>query len=194
MPLTDRIHGSTARVDAVLGSLAAREAERQRAEDAERMMADAAQARADAERRREYQARYDEAFSAFGTRAPAPVEGERPGVYRKRLYEHLRRRLPSSNEWASTRADDIPPSAASQIEAMVIKAAMAEGLRPSAENLPRDGSLLRRERTDEHGARSVEWMGRESFIKQMGREGGRVLRICDPRTGIVHWGGAFERV
>ena len=63
-------------------------------------MAEREQARADSERRRVIQTRYDDAFAAFGTRAPQPVEGERPGAYRRRMFEALRNKLPDSNEWA----------------------------------------------------------------------------------------------
>jgi hypothetical protein len=37
------------------------------------------------------------------------------------------------------------------------------------------------------------WFGKESFIKQMGRPGRRVLRICDPRSGNVIWGKPFPQ-
>jgi hypothetical protein len=184
----DRIHGSANRVDNLLNVLGRREIERQAAEDAAAMMAEREQAFADSEKKRVFQSRYDEAFAAFGTRAPAPVEGERAGVYRKRLYEHLRRKLPSDHEWASVRADDIPPSAASQIERLVISAAMAEGLRPSEANLPRDGSLLRRDTVDDmSGQRTINWAGQESFIKGLSRPGQRVVRFFNPRTGQTVW-------
>jgi hypothetical protein len=136
-----RLDNSTRRVDNLLSEIERREAERSRAEDAERMMAEREQARADSEKKRVIQTRYDDAFAAFGTRAPAPVEGERPGAYRRRMFEHLRCKLPASNEWADVRADDVPSSARNQIEALVIEAAMREGLKPSLENLPRDGSI-----------------------------------------------------
>jgi hypothetical protein len=68
------------------------------------------------------------------------------------------------------------------------------GLKPSAENLPSDGSLLRRERIDDMGSKTIGWLGRESFIKQLSRRGQPVLRIANPKTGIVHWGEQFERM
>ena len=195
MSLVDRIEGSSRRIDGMLDSLTRREAERWRAEDAERMMVEREQARADSEKKRVIQTRYDDAFAAFGTRAPQPVEGERPGQYRRRMFELLRNKLPTSNEWFDVRADDIPPSARSQIEAMVISAAMREGMRPSPENLPRDGSLVRRERTDQDtGARSVEWLGRKSFIADMGRQSQYVHRILNPRTGAVLHGDPLHYV
>jgi hypothetical protein len=190
----DRIDGSTRRIDGILDNMARREAERQRAEDSARMRAEREQARADSERCREYQVRYDDAFRGFGVQTPPPVEGERPGRYRQRLYEGLRRKLPSDHELFATRADDIPSSAARNFESMLLTAAMGEALRPSPENLPRDGSLIRRERTDEHGARSVEWLGRRSFIADMGRPSGRVLRFVDRKNGnAVVWGMPFSR-
>ena len=183
----DRINSSTARLDSMLADIEQREAEAQERADAKRMMAEREQARADSERCREFQVKYDDAFRGFGVATPPPVEGERPGAYRKRLYEHLRRRLPSGHDLATTRADDIPGSAATNFERMMLEAAMSEALRPSAENLPRDGSLVRRERTDDMGTRTVEWLGRRSFIADMGRPGGRVVRFFNPRTGQTVW-------
>jgi hypothetical protein len=185
----DRISRSTARVDAVLAQIEQREAEAQERADAKRMMVEREQSRADSEKCRQAQIFYDDAFRAFGVATPPPVEGERPGRYRMRLFEYLRKRLPSRHELSEVRADDIPGGvAARNFESMMISAAMAEALKPSPENLPRDGSLIRRERTDEHGARSVEWLGRRSFIADMGRNGGRVLRIMNPKNGQVLMG------
>ena len=160
--IQDRINGTTHRADNLLNVLGRREIERQAAEEAEREEARRVRIRDNAERRRQYQVRYSDAYQSFGTVTPAPIDNELAGEYRKRLYEGLRRKLPSDHEWASVRADDIPPSAGPQIERMVIEAAMREGLRPSAENLPASGELVRRERTDQmSGAKSIEWLGRE---------------------------------
>jgi hypothetical protein len=189
-----RISRSTARIDNLLADIERREREREAREDAARMRADAAQARADAERTREIQVRYDSAFRAFGVQTPPAVEGERPGQYRQRLYEGLRRKLPSNHELFSTRADDIPASAAKNFERMVIEAAMAEATKPSLENLPASGELLRRDTVDPMtGARSIGWHGRESFIKSLGRPGGRVLRIINRKDNSVIWGQPFSR-
>jgi hypothetical protein len=182
-----RINNSTARIDSMLAQIERSEAEARERADAKRMMAEREQSRADSEKCRQAQIFYDDAFRGFGVQTPPPVEGERPGQYRKRLYEHLRRKLPSGHDLATTRADDIPSSAARNFENMMLGAAMREALKPSAENLPRDGSLVRRERTDDMGTRTVEWLGRESFIKSMGRPGGRVVKFFNPRTGQTVW-------
>jgi hypothetical protein len=185
-----RLDAAINRFDETLIERLRREKAAMERQDAEQRRADAEQARADSERRREYQARYDEAFQAFGVQTPAPVDDESPGRYRRRLFESLQRKLPDSNEWASTRADDIPASARSNIEALIIEAAKSEGLRPSAANLPRDG-MVSRTRVDDMNGKSIEWFGRESFIKSMGRPGRPVLRIIDRKSGNAIWGRPF---
>jgi hypothetical protein len=164
-------------------------------QDAERMMADAAQARGDSERRREYGARYADAFAAFGTETPPPVDDETPGQYIRRLYERLRHRLPSGHDLANVRADDLPAGPArTNFERLLIQAAIAEGLQPSRDNLPPSGELVPRVRGDpDSGARETHWYGRRSFIKDLSREGRRVLRLVDPRTGNVLMGQPFSR-
>ena len=103
-----RINSTLSRVDQVLAEQTRREIERMRAEDAEQARADAEQARADSERCRQAQVKYDEAYRHFGVQTPAPVDGETPGRYRQRLYEGLRRKLPSNHELFGVRADDVP--------------------------------------------------------------------------------------
>jgi hypothetical protein len=183
----NRIDRSLDNVDQMLASHLRRAAAAEAREEAEREGAAREQAKADALRRVEIAARFDPAFAAFGESVPAAAGDERPGAFRKRLFDTLRRRLPSNHEWANVRADEVPADARAQIEALVIKAATAEGLRPSAENLPRDGSLVSRVRTDENGAKSIEWYG-DSFIKQFSRPTQRVIRIQDPKTGTI-WHG-----
>ena len=118
------------------------------------------------------------------------------GQYRKRLYEGLRRKLPSDHSLADVYADDLSdPIARNNFEKMLIEAAMAEAAKPSAENLPRDGSLIRRDLVDETtGSRTINWHGSRSFIADMGRPSQLVLRFIDPRKGIVIMGEPFDRV
>jgi hypothetical protein len=189
--LQRRLDSTLERFDDILVERLRREKAALERQDAERMMADAAQARADSERRREYQARYDPAFAAFGVQTPQPIADERPGQYRRRLFEHLQRRLPDSNEWSDVRADDIPASARANIEALVIDAARLEGERPSADNLPDEGTVMRTRTDANTGTKFNEFFGRRSFIADMGRPGRPVARIVDRKTGNCIWGTAF---
>ncbi len=189
MSMTSELQRAEKRLAAMIDRRADAEEAQARADAAERMMAEAAQAREDAERRRQYQVRYADAFAAFGSLPPAPIEDERPGQYRARLFEHLRRRLPSGHELAAVRADDLSSASAqarANFEQMLLQAATAEGATPSVDNLPRDGSMISRVRVDaDTGERRTEWYGRESFIKQLGRPGRKVSMFLTNRGPVI---------
>jgi hypothetical protein len=146
--------------------------------------------RANAEARIEIQAVYADAYRSFGTEVPAPVDDELPARYRARLFNRLARRLPPDHELARIRADDISsqPIVFDNFEAMLLQAATAEGERPSIDNLPSDSSLVSRVRTDDMGEKSINWYGRESFIKGFTRPGRQVRAIVDRNSGQAIWG------
>ena len=86
-------------------------------------------------------------------------------------------------------------------EKLLLEASKREGERPSASNLPDDNSEINmRTRIDEAtGLKTNEFFAKESFIKSMGREGQRVLRFLNPKTGdVLFWSsvsaGALTRV
>jgi hypothetical protein len=74
------------------------------------------------------------------------------------------------------------------IERLVIEAAQQEGEKPSFENLP-DTGMVMRTRTDANTSTKFnEFYGKRSFIADMGRPGRKVERIVDRRTGNAIWG------
>jgi hypothetical protein len=196
MSLQARYDETMSRADGLLREKLREEAELAQ-QDAEREREAADRARRYAERRREIQAAYSDSFSAFGTEVPAPVDDEPPSGYRRRLFGRLQRKLPSSHQLADIRSDDLralTKSAFEIFERQLLDASRQEGLKPSHENLPETGELVQRVRTDEvTGERSVNWYGKESFIKQMSRGGRRVLRFIDPRTRSVLMGAPFSK-
>ncbi len=138
---------------------------------------------------RQYQARYDDAFSSFNVQTPQAVDGEHPEKYRIRLFNRFVRKLPEGQAGGRP----LGP-AMDNIERMVLDAARQEGLQPSFDNLPPDGSIVMQTRSDANtGGKFNEFFGRESFIKKMGRPGRKVLRIVDPRSGNAIWGAPFSR-
>jgi hypothetical protein len=179
------------RLDALLDrKLAAQEAEQARA-DASLEDARRAKMRDNAEARRLIAQTYDDAFRSFGVTTPEPADDEAPAAFRKRLFNRLARKLPPDHDLAQLRADDLGSQAIvfDNFEAELIKAATVEGASPSFENLPDDGSLVARHRTDSAtGERMTEFFGRESFIRGMGREGRRVRAIVDRNSGQAIWG------
>ena len=69
---------------------------------------------------------------------------------------------------------------------------MAEGSAPSFENLPRDGSMITRVRTDpDSGQKRTEYFGRRSFIHDFSMQPLRVHRIINPKTREILFGPAF---
>jgi hypothetical protein len=183
-----RFDSTISRMDALLESKVREEDAAQRRADAARADEAREQARADAYRCREIGAMYDPAFMAHGQQTPQSVADEKPGRYRRRLYEHLRRKLPPGNELSDVRSDDIPAGQAFvNFENMIIEAAKAEGERPSVENLPDDGMVMRTRVDANTGTKYNEFFGKRSYIADMGRPGRRVAKIVDRRTGQAIW-------
>lgn len=179
------------RLDALLDQRLKREEAEQARADASLEEARRQRQRSQAEARTEIAARYDSAYASFGTTVPQAADDEPVQKYRARLFNRLTRRLPGSNEWSATRADDIPLGPAMDtIEALVLQAAQLEGQRPSFENLPDTGMVVRH-RTDDMGQRVTEFFGRRSFIADMGRPGRPVERIVDRNSGQTIWGKPF---
>jgi hypothetical protein len=187
-----RLEATMARLDSVLDQRVRREelaeAEEARAREAARRQ----RQRDNAESRRVIAETYADAYASFGTEVPAPTDDEAPSAYRRRLYNRLARKLPVSHDLADLRADDLGGSTLvfDNFEKLLLDAAKAEGEHPSLDNLPPDGSLISRVRTDENNAKWTEYFGKESFIKDLGRPGRRVMRIVHPAHGVL-WGQAF---
>jgi hypothetical protein len=191
----ERFNATLSRADDLLVErLRREEAELARA-DAARADAARAKARDDAEKRRQIASTYDDAFRSFGTTVPEAADDESPAAYRRRLFNRLARKLAADHELASVRADDVSsqPIVFDNFERMLLDAAKAEGERPSIENLPDDGTLISRTRVDDMGEKSINWYGRESFIKQMGREGRRLAAIRNPRDNTIIWGRQLQQ-
>ncbi len=187
-----RINRSLDRIERVAESRADEaereiEAEREREAEARR---DQARRHADACRR--HGEKYSDAFDAHGVRMPPPIDNEFPGDYRRRLLQRLMDKLPEDHELSGITAADLSRDAIKIVEPRAIEAAKAEGERPSEENLPADGSLIARHRTDDLGQRRIEWHGRESFIKALSLPGKRVVAIHTPRGSHLFAGALRE--
>jgi hypothetical protein len=185
-----------ARLDAMLDRRISEEEDKDRLAAARRADAVRERQRANFEARREVAARYDDAFRSFGTTVPEAADDEAVEADRRRLFNRMARKLAPSHELADLRADDVSSSTVgyNHFESEIIKAAIAEGERPSVANLPDTGELVQRLRVDpETNERSINWYGRESFVKQMSRGGHRVLRIIDPKSRSVLWGAPFSK-
>ncbi len=195
--LQSRYDETMSRADGLLREKLRREEAELAQQDAEREREAADRARRYAERRREIQAAYSDSFASFGTEVPAPVDDELPSEYRRRLFTRLQCKLPSDHSLADIRSDDLralTKTAFEIFERQMLDAAKQEGERPSASNLPADGSLISRTRVDpDTGEKHIDWYGARSFIADMSRGGRRVLRFLNPRDGSVLMGPPFSK-
>jgi hypothetical protein len=111
------------------------------------------------------------------------------------LFRGLQNHLSPRHRLYAIEAHRLDSDAIRAFEPQLHEAAKAEGATPSRENLPRDGSMVSRERIDPNtNHRQVEFFGRESFIKAMSRPGQLVHRIMNPKSGKVLFGPPFPNV
>jgi hypothetical protein len=192
---TARFDETISRLDSVLDRSMRRVEAVEARMDAEREDARRQRMRDAMHERTEIAARYDSAFRSFGTTVPEPADDEPVAAYRRRLFNRLARKLAPDHELSSIRADDLGGQAIvlDNFERMLLDAAKVEGERPSVENLPADGSMVMRTRTDDMNGKSIEWFGKRSFIADMGGPGRPVERIVDRRTGNAIWGRPFSQ-
>jgi hypothetical protein len=184
-----RFDDTLSRADDLLRERLRREEQELARQDASLEEARRQRQRAKAEARRQIAGVYDDAFRSFGTEVPAAVDDEAPAAYRRRLFNRLARKLPSGHDLADVRADDVSgqPIVFDNFEALIIEAAKREGAKPSFENLPSDGEMVARHRSDDTGTRFTEFFGRSSFIKDMTRPGRKVAAIYDRNSGQAIW-------
>ena len=186
--LQNRLDETLSRADEVLRQRVRREERELAAESIEREAARRQRQRDNAESRRVIAETYADAYASFGTEVPAPADDEAPSAYRRRLYNRLARKLPTNHDLADLRADDLGGSTLvfDNFEKLLLEAATAEGFKPSVDNLPSDGSLISRVRTDENNAKWTEYFGRQSFIKDLTRPGRRVSVFNTNRGSVIY--------
>jgi transposase len=59
--------------------------------------------------------------------------------------------------------------------------------------LHRQADMVSRIRTDDTGSKRIEWFGQESFIREMGREGRKVVAIRNPHDNTIIWGRPLQQ-
>jgi hypothetical protein len=142
---------------------------------------------------RKFQAYYDETLRKIGMRAPQPTLGDTVNHYRRETLRTIKRtflpRVPP----------DVPLHAASEpvhpmtkvnfrglaadalaiFEPQLLKACLEEAESPAH---LKPGEIRKIERLDETGrVKFIDWVGRESFVRAMGRPGRRVISFTTDR-------------
>lgn len=128
---------------------------------------------------RQFQEFYDQTLRRVGAKAPQPILGQSVNDYRRETLRNLKRTfLPEVHPLHQVQYRSLRSDALAALEPQVLAAVEIEANNP--QHVP-VGQLKKIERLDEYGkVRCVEFVGQESFIKQMTRPGRRVVRFLSP--------------
>ena len=127
----------------------------------------------------EIQAKFDSVQQGFGKQAPAPLQGESLRMYRARMLNDLRKYHPEFKNAADFSQHDM--SIMDAVEPQLLEAAHHEARRPSLD-LPEDGSLRKVVRKDEAGRQTIEWYGKNTFIRQFSAPVRKATRFRDAES------------
>jgi hypothetical protein len=128
---------------------------------------------------RQFQEYYDQTLRRVGARAPQPTLGQSVNDYRRETLRNLKRTfLPEAHDLYQVNCRGLPSDALGVFEPQILRACVDEANNPA--HVP-PGELRKIERLDEYGkVKCVEFVGQESFVKQMTRPGRRVVKFLAP--------------
>ena len=122
---------------------------------------------------RQVQAQFDEALSRVGLRAPAPIVDQSPIEYLQDACQDVKRKvLPRGHRYRTVQYGELKRDALQAIVPDLLKACVEEAKNP--DNLA-PGEIRKIEVLGPDGQKWIDWVGRESFVKDMGRPGRRVV-------------------
>jgi hypothetical protein len=128
------------------------------------------------QRLRVLRARADEVFQAWGERAPAPVascDENYASRYRRKLVRLAQARLPNDHELRRVPIAELGGTIFKNFEGQIYEACKAAATRPDA---AAPGELREVVTINpQNGHKEINFIGTQSFVRQMGREGRRVV-------------------
>src|SRR5262245_19805806 len=127
---------------------------------------------------RKFQEYYDATLRQVGMRAPQPVLGTTVNNYRRETLRTIKRTfLPQNHPLYQVQMRELKADALQVFEPQVLQACVVEANNPAHLE---PGELKKIEEFDEYGkVKTIRWIGQESFVKQMGRPGRRVVKFRD---------------
>ena len=132
---------------------------------------------------RRFQEYYDETLRKIGARAPQPVLGTTVNDYRRETLRNLKRTfLPQNHDLYQVQFRQLPADVLQVFEPQLLNACVVECNNPA--HVP-PGELRKVEEIDPYGqVKTINWIGRESFVKAMGRPGRRVKSFLFDRSAL----------
>ena len=128
-----------------------------------------------------YQERYDNALAPWDIRAPAPVLGQSVGEYRRESLIKIKKLLPENHELRNITIRKLPDDVLDNFEPQYLQACRTEAYNPRT--VPA-GQFRKVTELDSNGQKIVKFVGPESFVKQMGRPGRRVVIFLTPHDPV----------
>ena len=138
---------------------------------------------------RVYQARADDAFSAWGFRAKEPDIGEDPDSYRRRLLIQAKNQLPEDHQYRKVTIKRLPDDTLGPYEDLIYPECKAAATRP--DSVP-PGEMRRVEEVDANGNKTVKFYGKECFVRDMMPPSRLVLGFRTPQ-GFMNTNGRYMR-
>jgi hypothetical protein len=128
-----------------------------------------------------YQQRYDDALQPWDIRAPAPVLGEPITEYRWKLARLAKHQLPEDHQLRKIQYRRLDTAVFDNFEPQLLQAVQRAAY--DAASVP-PGQFRKVTEIASDGMKIVKWVGQESFVKDMGRPGRRVVSFQTPNGRV----------
>jgi hypothetical protein len=139
----------------------------------------------------EWQEYFDNALQPIGVRAKVPVLGQSSNEYAQDSCETLASRLPQNHELSKVEYRELHGKALTNMAQTLIEAVKADRVNP-ANFAPGEMRMVKKIHP-QTGREMIEWYGQQSFVKQMGTPGRRVLSFGVVRENLANYNRGNER-
>jgi hypothetical protein len=130
---------------------------------------------------RVYQQRYDDALQPWDMRAPAPVLGQPIEEYRWKLAKLAKHQLPEDHQLRKIQYRRLDTAIFDNFEPELLQAVQRAAYDPTSVPV---GQFRKVTEIAADGMKIVRWIGQESFVKDMGRPGRRVVSFMTPHGRV----------
>jgi hypothetical protein len=130
---------------------------------------------------RVYQQRYDDALQPWDLRAPAPTLGEDIAEYRAKLAILAKHQLPPDHQLRKVQYRRLDSDIFDNFEPQLLRACRQEAYNPATVPV---GEYRKVVEIASDGMKMVKWIGQQSFVKDMGRPGRRVVSFQTPNGRV----------
>jgi hypothetical protein len=130
-----------------------------------------------------FQEYYDQTLRKVGMRAPQPTLGQTVNDYRRETLRTIKRTfLPQNHPLYQVQMRELKSDALQAFEPQILEAAVVEANNPIHVE---PGELKKIERLDDYGkVKMIDWVGQQSFVRQMMLPGRRVKSFLFDRSAL----------